>query len=62
MVSTGDKDRYSFPTDLSALHAEFTYFYYPGDFAFPREYIRDGVAFGGQGVTTRDRNIYTNLV
>lgn len=34
---SGDKDRYSFPTELSALHAEFTYFYYPGDISFPRE-------------------------
>ncbi|XP_055713179.1 bridge-like lipid transfer protein family member 3B isoform X5 [Phlebotomus papatasi] len=32
---SGDKDRYSFPTELSAVHAEFTYFYYPGDFVFP---------------------------
>lgn len=31
----GDKDRYSFPSDLSTLHAEFTYFYFPGDFDFP---------------------------
>ncbi|XP_014283394.1 bridge-like lipid transfer protein family member 3B [Halyomorpha halys] len=30
----GDKERYSFPTDVS-LHAEFTYYYYPGDIAFP---------------------------
>uniref|UniRef100_T1GHY4 Uncharacterized protein n=1 Tax=Megaselia scalaris TaxID=36166 RepID=T1GHY4_MEGSC len=29
---SGDKDRYSFPADLPILHAEFTYFYYPGDF------------------------------
>lgn len=35
---SGDKDRYSFPTELSALHAEFTYFYYPGDVSFPREF------------------------
>ncbi|XP_059616609.1 bridge-like lipid transfer protein family member 3B isoform X2 [Phlebotomus argentipes] len=34
-LRTGDKDRYSFPTELSAVHAEFTYFYYPGDFVFP---------------------------
>lgn len=32
---SGDKDRYSFPTDISTLHAEFTYFYFPGDFEFP---------------------------
>uniref|UniRef100_W8B936 UHRF1-binding protein 1-like n=1 Tax=Ceratitis capitata TaxID=7213 RepID=W8B936_CERCA len=32
---SGDKERYSFPTDMSIVHAEFTYFYYPGDFIFP---------------------------
>lgn len=32
---TGDKERYSFPPEMPALHAEFTYFYYPGDFVFP---------------------------
>uniref|UniRef100_A0A1A9WW98 Chorein N-terminal domain-containing protein n=1 Tax=Glossina brevipalpis TaxID=37001 RepID=A0A1A9WW98_9MUSC len=32
---SGDKDRYSFPADMPILHAEFTYFYYPGDFIFP---------------------------
>ncbi|KAL5279581.1 UHRF1BP1L family protein [Megaselia abdita] len=32
---SGDKERYSFPPDLPILHAEFTYFYYPGDFVFP---------------------------
>ncbi|XP_063697421.1 bridge-like lipid transfer protein family member 3B isoform X2 [Culicoides brevitarsis] len=32
---SGDKDRYSFPPDMSTIHAEFTYFYYPGDFVFP---------------------------
>ncbi|TMW53722.1 hypothetical protein DOY81_001190 [Sarcophaga bullata] len=26
---SGDKDRYSFPAEMSILHAEFTYFYYP---------------------------------
>lgn len=33
----GDKDRFSFPAELSTLHAEFTYFYFPGDFVFPRK-------------------------
>ncbi|XP_065355355.1 bridge-like lipid transfer protein family member 3B isoform X3 [Calliphora vicina] len=32
---SGDKDRYSFPAEMPILHAEFTYFYYPGDFIFP---------------------------
>ncbi|XP_055375780.1 bridge-like lipid transfer protein family member 3A isoform X3 [Condylostylus longicornis] len=32
---SGDKDRYSFPPEMSLVHAEFTYFYYPGDFIFP---------------------------
>ncbi|XP_055916203.1 bridge-like lipid transfer protein family member 3B isoform X5 [Eupeodes corollae] len=31
----GDKDRYSFPPEMPIVHAEFTYFYYPGDFIFP---------------------------
>lgn len=35
----GDKDRYSFPADMPILHAEFTYFYYPGDFIFPRKFF-----------------------
>lgn len=36
----GDRDRYSIPEDLSTLHAEFTYFYFPGDFDFPRKYAQ----------------------
>ncbi|XP_058981540.1 bridge-like lipid transfer protein family member 3B isoform X5 [Musca domestica] len=32
---SGDKDRYSFPAEMPIIHAEFTYFYYPGDFIFP---------------------------
>uniref|UniRef100_A0A8D8FPC2 UHRF1-binding protein 1-like n=2 Tax=Culex pipiens TaxID=7175 RepID=A0A8D8FPC2_CULPI len=32
---SGDRDRYSLPPDMPTLHAEFTYFYYPGDFVFP---------------------------
>ncbi|XP_055916204.1 bridge-like lipid transfer protein family member 3B isoform X6 [Eupeodes corollae] len=32
---SGDKDRYSFPPEMPIVHAEFTYFYYPGDFIFP---------------------------
>lgn len=35
---SGDKDRYSFPAEMPILHAEFTYFYYPGDFIFPCKY------------------------
>ncbi|XP_065072642.1 bridge-like lipid transfer protein family member 3B isoform X2 [Ochlerotatus camptorhynchus] len=31
----GDRDRYSLPPEMPTLHAEFTYFYYPGDFVFP---------------------------
>lgn len=34
---TGDKERYSFPAEMSTIHAEFTYFYFPGDFVFPRK-------------------------
>ncbi|XP_033236415.1 UHRF1-binding protein 1 isoform X1 [Drosophila pseudoobscura] len=33
--SSGDKDRYSFPAEMPIIHAEYTYFYYPGDFVFP---------------------------
>ncbi|XP_064535125.1 bridge-like lipid transfer protein family member 3A isoform X1 [Drosophila montana] len=33
--SSGDKDRYSFPAEMPIVHAEYTYFYYPGDFVFP---------------------------
>ncbi|XP_034239731.1 UHRF1-binding protein 1-like isoform X2 [Thrips palmi] len=32
---SGDKDRYSFPEELKTVHAEFTYYYYPGDIPFP---------------------------
>ncbi|XP_034473082.1 UHRF1-binding protein 1-like isoform X2 [Drosophila innubila] len=32
---SGDKDRYSFPAEMPIVHAEYTYFYYPGDFVFP---------------------------
>ncbi|XP_055541328.1 bridge-like lipid transfer protein family member 3A isoform X2 [Wyeomyia smithii] len=31
----GDRDRYKLPPEMPTLHAEFTYFYYPGDFVFP---------------------------
>lgn len=34
----GDKERFSFPPEMPTIHAEFTYFYYPGDFVFPREF------------------------
>lgn len=32
---TGDRDRFSLPEDVTILHAEFTYYYYPGDITFP---------------------------
>ncbi|KAG5675899.1 hypothetical protein PVAND_005758 [Polypedilum vanderplanki] len=32
---SSDKDRFSFPPEMPTIHAEFTYFYYPGDFVFP---------------------------
>ncbi|XP_076544408.1 bridge-like lipid transfer protein family member 3B isoform X4 [Osmia lignaria lignaria] len=32
---TGDKDRLCLPEDVTILHAEFTYYYYPGDITFP---------------------------
>lgn len=32
---SGDKDRYSFPDEVKTVHAEFTYYYYPGDIPFP---------------------------
>ena len=35
---TGDRDRFSLPEEISILHAEFTYYYYPGDIPFPRKY------------------------
>ncbi|EFN69653.1 UHRF1-binding protein 1-like [Camponotus floridanus] len=31
----GDRDRFSLPEDVTILHAEFTYYYYPGDITFP---------------------------
>lgn len=31
----GDKERHSIPSDTTTLHAEFTYYYYPGDTPFP---------------------------
>ncbi|XP_012267843.2 UHRF1-binding protein 1-like isoform X1 [Athalia rosae] len=33
--TAGDRDRFSFPDDVTILHAEFTYYYYPGDIPFP---------------------------
>lgn len=30
----GDRERYTFPAEVT-MHAEFTYYYYPGDVAFP---------------------------
>lgn len=32
---TGDKARYNLPVEEMILHAEFTYYYYPGDIPFP---------------------------
>lgn len=32
---SGDKDRYSLPEEVKTVHAEFTYYYYPGDIPFP---------------------------
>jgi len=31
----GDKERHKLPHDSKVIHAEFTYYYYPGDVAFP---------------------------
>nr|XP_034181144.1 UHRF1-binding protein 1 isoform X1 [Osmia lignaria] len=33
--ASGDKDRLCLPEDVTILHAEFTYYYYPGDITFP---------------------------
>ncbi|XP_078033480.1 bridge-like lipid transfer protein family member 3B isoform X2 [Augochlora pura] len=33
--ATGDRDRFYLPEDVTILHAEFTYYYYPGDITFP---------------------------
>ncbi|XP_036139233.1 UHRF1-binding protein 1 isoform X5 [Monomorium pharaonis] len=32
---SGDRERFSLPEDVTILHAEFTYYYYPGDITFP---------------------------
>ncbi|XP_008557479.1 bridge-like lipid transfer protein family member 3A [Microplitis demolitor] len=32
---TGDREKFSLPEDVTILHAEFTYYYYPGDLIFP---------------------------
>ncbi|XP_011698292.1 PREDICTED: UHRF1-binding protein 1 isoform X3 [Wasmannia auropunctata] len=32
---SGDRDRFSLPEDVTIVHAEFTYYYYPGDITFP---------------------------
>ncbi|XP_001601171.2 UHRF1-binding protein 1-like isoform X3 [Nasonia vitripennis] len=32
---TGDRDKFHLPEDVNILHAEFTYYYYPGDLNFP---------------------------
>lgn len=31
----GDRDKFCLPDDVTILHAEFTYYYYPGDITFP---------------------------
>lgn len=31
----GDKERHKLPHDSKVIHAEFTYYYYPGDVGFP---------------------------
>nr|XP_018902773.1 PREDICTED: UHRF1-binding protein 1-like [Bemisia tabaci] len=31
----GDKEFHKFPAEMATVHVEFTYFYYPGDIAFP---------------------------
>ncbi|XP_043263704.1 UHRF1-binding protein 1 isoform X1 [Colletes gigas] len=33
--ATGERDRFCVPEDVTILHAEFTYYYYPGDITFP---------------------------
>ncbi|XP_076289525.1 bridge-like lipid transfer protein family member 3B isoform X3 [Lasioglossum baleicum] len=32
---TGERDRFYLPEEVTILHAEFTYYYYPGDITFP---------------------------
>jgi len=34
----GDKDRYSLTDKHMTIHAEFTYYYYPGDSVFPGKF------------------------
>ena len=31
----GDRDKFCLPEDVTIVHAEFTYYYYPGDITFP---------------------------
>lgn len=38
-IISGDKERFSFPPEMPTVHAEFTYFYYPGDFVFPCKFL-----------------------
>ncbi|XP_076289523.1 bridge-like lipid transfer protein family member 3B isoform X2 [Lasioglossum baleicum] len=33
--ATGERDRFYLPEEVTILHAEFTYYYYPGDITFP---------------------------
>lgn len=35
IIFSGDKERHKLPHDSKVIHAEFTYYYYPGDVAFP---------------------------
>lgn len=37
LLFLGDKERHKLPHDSKVIHAEFTYYYYPGDVAFPRK-------------------------
>ncbi|XP_012350114.1 UHRF1-binding protein 1 isoform X1 [Apis florea] len=32
---SGDRDKFCLPEDVTIVHAEFTYYYYPGDITFP---------------------------
>lgn len=34
-LPTGDREKFALPEDVTILHAEFTYYYYPGDLTFP---------------------------
>lgn len=34
-IFLGDRDKFCLPEDVTIVHAEFTYYYYPGDITFP---------------------------